>query len=320
MLPTLFEIQRRAVAKPLKKENPILKEFATLKSTHYRQATSLQTKRALPATCAKGQVTSQPFLVAKNLYYASASDTTLVHDASFSVDEGTILAIAGPNGAGKTTLLRLLSGSEAPTSADVLINGRNLKHLSATERARIIAVVSQQELPDGRLFLRDYVALGQIPILGDRSNQDHAEDVQRILRLTNLTDLAEKRMAVLSGGERQRAHIARALAQNPSLLFLDEPTNHLDPDAKGRMLSLVTELGITVVMIVHDLVMIPEFASHVALMNVAQIAGFGLVNEVLTPDRVQDIFGVTFLNLEYQGRLIPALDIRKNATVIEREN
>lgn len=295
-----------------------MKKFATLESTQYPQTASPQGTHTLSPPRIKGQTTDQSFLVVEKLCYESASGTALVQDVSFSVDEGTILAIAGPNGAGKTTLLRLLSGSEAPTGGDVLINGRNLKHLSATERARIIAVVSQQELPDGRLFLRDYVALGQIPILADRSNQVHAEDLQRILYLTSLTDLAEKRMAVLSGGERQRAHIARALAQNPSLLFLDEPTNHLDPDAKGRMLSLVTELGITVVMVVHDLVMIPEFASHVALMNAARITGVGPVNEVLTPDCVQEIFGVTYLHFAHQGRLIPALDIRRNETLMER--
>jgi len=264
------------------------------------------------------QMTRQPFLVAEKLSFHAANGTTLLQDISFSLDEGAILAIAGPNGAGKTTLLRLLSGSEVPKCGDVLVCGRNLKKLSARERARVIAVVSQQEQPDGRLFLSDYVALGQIPIQTDRSNQAHAEDIRRILHITSLTELAEKRMAVLSGGERQRAHIARALAQNPSLLFLDEPTNHLDPDAKGRMLSLVAELGITVVMIVHDLVMIPEFASHVALINATQLAGFGPVNEVLTTDRVQSIFGVTYLHFAHQGRLIPALDIRKSEIRIER--
>ena len=97
----------------------------------------------------EGRMTEQSFLVAEGLRHNAENGTALVQDVSFSVDEGTILAIAGPNGAGKTTLLRLLSGSEAPTGGDVLVNGRNLKQLSATERARMIAVVSQQEMPDG---------------------------------------------------------------------------------------------------------------------------------------------------------------------------
>ncbi|MCY4153433.1 MAG: ABC transporter ATP-binding protein [Aestuariivita sp.] len=257
------------------------------------------------------QITTQSFLVANDLNYKAENGVVLIQDVSFSVLEGSTLAIAGPNGAGKTTLLRLLSGCETPTHGNVIINGRDLSQFSATERARLIAVVSQQDQPDGRLILHDYVALGQIPIHADKSSKAHADDIAHILHVTGLTGLAEKRMEILSGGERQRAHIARALAQNPSLLFLDEPTNHLDPDAKVRMLSMITELGVTVVMVVHDLVMIPEFASHVALINAAHLVGFGPVNEILTSERVHNIFGVTYLHFPHQGRLIPALDLQK---------
>ncbi|MDA7966712.1 ABC transporter ATP-binding protein [Ruegeria sp.] len=256
-------------------------------------------------------MTPSTFLTARGLEYYALNGDVLLQGVSFDLDEGSILAIAGPNGAGKTTLLNLLCGAEGLALGDVLIKGRSLKQLSAKDRARMIAVVSQQELPDGRLLLRDYVALGQIPIRADRSAGEHAAELDRILGLTGLSALADKRMGVLSGGERQRAHIARALAQDPSLLFLDEPTNHLDPDAKGRMLSLVADLGITVVMIVHDLVMIPEFATHVALMKSTRLTGFGPVSDVLTPERVQDTFGVDYLCFHHEGRVIPALDIRK---------
>ncbi|MFA3916294.1 ABC transporter ATP-binding protein [Ruegeria hyattellae] len=256
-------------------------------------------------------MTTSTFLVARDLEYHALNGDALLQGASFELHEGAILAIAGPNGAGKTTLLNLLCGTAAVVLGNVLVKGRSLKQMPAKERARMIAVVSQQELPDGRLLLRDYVALGQIPIWSDRSPDEHAGELSRILEMTGLGALADKRMAVLSGGERQRAHIARALAQNPSLLFLDEPTNNLDPDAKGRMLSLVADLGITVVMIVHDLVMIPEFATHVALMKSTRLTGFGPVAEVLTPDRVRDTFGVDYLCFHHEGRVIPALDIRK---------
>ncbi len=251
------------------------------------------------------------FLVAKGLEYYALNGDVLLQDVNFSLDEGSILAIAGPNGAGKTTLLNLLCGLERLALGDVTIKGQSLRQLSAPERARTIAVVGQQELPDGRLKLRDYVALGQIPIQADRSAEDHKVDLERVLQITELVPLADKPMQRLSGGERQRAHIARALAQRPSLLFLDEPTNHLDPDAKGHMLSLVAELGVTVVMIVHDLVMIPEFATHVALMKATRMTGFGPVPEVLTPERVRDTFGVDYLCFQHEGRVIPALDIRK---------
>ncbi len=252
-----------------------------------------------------------PFLCVRDLEYFALNGDPLVSGVSFDLQQGSILAIAGPNGAGKTTLLNLLSGSEPLALGEVLIGGSSLGKMKAQERAGLIALVSQQSAPDGRLRLQDYVALGQLPIVARRSASENSQAIQSILELTGLSRLVKKPMAQLSGGECQRAHIARALAQEPELLFLDEPTNHLDPDAKGRMLSLVASLGITVVMVVHDLVMIPEFATHAALMKSTRLVAFGPTSEVLTPENVQSTFGVRYLSLPHEGRMIPALDIRK---------
>ncbi|MEM6303890.1 MAG: ABC transporter ATP-binding protein [Pseudomonadota bacterium] len=252
-------------------------------------------------------------LIARGITHCAASGQVLLEDVSFALQSGAILAIAGPNGAGKTTLLNLLSGTVPLQAGEITVAGQALRGLSAPARARLIAVVSQDTQPDGRLSLRDYVALGQIPIQTDLSPAQHAQNLARVLDLTGLAPLADKWMAVLSGGERQRAHIARALAQQPALLFLDEPTNHLDPDAKGRMLSLIADLGITVVMVLHDLVLIPEFATHVALLNAARLVSFGPVTDALTPAQVHATFGVAYLRFDHQGRQVPALDIRKSS-------
>ncbi len=245
-----------------------------------------------------------------NVSCVASSGAALLRDVSFELEHGAILAIAGPNGAGKTTLLNVLSGINSPTSGEVLIGGRSVHAMPAAERARQIAVVGQQEMPDGRLTLLEYVTLGQIPIQSDHSSAAHAEALDRTLDVTGLTSLADKKMAVLSGGERQRAHIARALAQNPTTLFLDEPTNHLDPDAKGRMLSLVAGLGITVIMVLHDLVLIPVFATDVALLKDTRPTGFGRASDILTPDRVRETFGVQYLQFQHEDRIVAALDIR----------
>lgn len=259
---------------------------------------------------------AQPFLAVRDLEYFALNGEALVSEVSFDLEQGSVLAIAGPNGAGKSTLLNLLSGIEPLALGEVEIDGQSLRGMSATDRALMIALVSQQSSPDGRLLLRDYVALGQLPIAARRSGDENAQAIDRILDLTGLLSKTTKPMRQLSGGERQRAHIARALAQEPRLLFLDEPTNHLDPEAKGRMLSLVASLGITVVMVVHDLVMIPEFASHAALMKSARLTAFGPAGDVLTPENVQATFGVSYLRLQHEGRLIPALDIRKTTLQI----
>ncbi|MEM1076848.1 MAG: ABC transporter ATP-binding protein [Pseudomonadota bacterium] len=257
------------------------------------------------------------FLTARDVTRSASNGAVLLQDVSFSLDQGDILAIAGPNGAGKTTLLNVLCGITEPTNGDVVIGGRSLRLMPATERARLIAVVGQQDVPDGRLTLRDYVTLGQIPIQSDRSAAEHSVALDCTLEVTGLTLLADKKMAVLSGGERQRAHIARALAQSPSVLFLDEPTNHLDPDAKGRMLSLVAGLGVTVIMVLHDLVVIPEFATHAALLNDTRLTKFGPSNEVLTPDLVRETFGVAYLQFHHEDRIVAALDIRNTSVPTE---
>lgn len=254
---------------------------------------------------------SPPFLSAHNLEFCTPAGNPLLRDISFELDKGKVLAIAGPNGAGKTTLLNLLSGVSKPTTGHVIIDGYDICCMPDKERARLIAVVSQQSSPDARLTLREYVALGQMPIWSDYSKQEHSDALDHILSLTNLIELQDRLIGQLSGGEKQRAHIARALAQKPRLLFLDEPTNHLDPDAKGRVLSLAATLGVTVVMIIHDLVMIPEFATHVALMKDSRITAFGPVSEVQTPEAVRETFGVDYWVLKHNGRDIPALDIRK---------
>lgn len=263
--------------------------------------------------CARMQMGDRfdPYLRVRGLGFHAPNGAPLLSDVSFDLPKGAILAIAGPNGAGKTTLLNLLSGMAEISSGDVHIAGQSLANLSMLDRARKIALVSQQSEPDRRLLLRDYVALGQMPIWADYAQVDHRAALDEILTLTRLGPLSQKPMAVLSGGEKQRAHIARALAQRPELLFLDEPTNHLDPDAKGRMLSLIAGLGITVVTILHDLVMIPEFATHVALIKEARLCDFGPVDQVLTPEAVRRTFNVDYLLLPHEGRQIPVLDIQK---------
>ncbi|MEO1292461.1 MAG: ABC transporter ATP-binding protein [Pseudomonadota bacterium] len=249
-------------------------------------------------------------LVVESVGFTAENGTRLIANASFALEPGARLAIAGPNGAGKTTLMNLLAGVVTPTDGRIRFDGADLATLPAHDRARRIAFVSQHGNPDGRLGLRDYVALGQMPIWADHGPAEHADALDGVLEMTGLSAKSVAPMAHLSGGERQRAHIARALAQRPQLLLLDEPTNHLDPDAKGQMLSLTASLGITVVMILHDLVLIPEFASHAALVHGGRLTAFGPVDEVLTPIAVRTTFGVDYLLLPHGARQVPALDIR----------
>ncbi len=250
-------------------------------------------------------------LEARDLGYWTADGTVLVDHVDFSISQGEIVALAGPNGAGKSTLLRLLSGLLQPGRGDVRLFGTPISELSAVARARKIAFVDQREQPDGRLTTEEYVALGRIPHQRDASPEAHKLAVENALDSVGLSARRGKYLWTLSGGELQRAVIARALCQEPAILFLDEPTNHLDPKAKGSVLSLVASLGVTTVCVLHDLALIPSIADQTVLLNKGAVVYAGATEAALTEAAVQSVFGVEFLKFSHpkSGRVVSALDI-----------
>lgn len=178
---------------------------------------------------------------------------TLLSDVHFAVKAGECLAIIGPNGSGKTSLVRAISQELTHLKGDILLRGRSMSALSRQQRARLVAVLAQNDTPDTRLSLEDYVALGRIPHAGDVPRNVHDAIVANAIKETGLQRLRRRSLLSLSGGERQRAALARVLAQTPDLVLLDEPTNHLDPPGREELLSLVKNKGIAVVAVLHDL-------------------------------------------------------------------
>ena len=233
------------------------------------------------------------------LRYRTASGQVLLDDVSVEAAEGDRLAIIGPNGAGKSTLLRLLSGMLMPASGTARLFGQDVRSMSPVERARSIAVVGQADQPDPRVPLLDYVGLGRIPHHGRRNRSDDRAIVLDALARTGLTPFAERTMGSLSGGERQRAQIARALAQEPRILFLDEPTNHLDPRARADLMRLVADLGLAVVAVLHDLHIAAEFATRIAVIDQGRLVACGTPDATLSRETVRNVFGIDLLRLPH---------------------
>lgn len=162
-----------------------------------------------------------------------------------------------------------------------------------------MAVVGQTDQPDPRLAVIDYVGLGRVPHAGWRRRSEQLDVVVEALRRTGLLPLLGRTIGSLSGGERQRAQLARAIAQEPKILFLDEPTNHLDPRARSELLELVSQLGMTVVAVLHDLSLVTPFATRVAVMNEARLQALAGPREALTKQLIREIFGVDVLRLRH---------------------
>jgi len=258
-----------------------------------------------------GASPDEPILLAWNLGFRSKGGAPLVEDVSLGLGAGGRLAIIGPNGAGKTALLRMLAGTLKPGSGSVRLFGADMAKMKPAERARQIAVVGQTDQPDSRIRLWDYVGLGRVPHSGAVSRADEWGIIRGALARVGLGSMRDREIGTLSGGERQRAQIARALAQEPKLLFLDEPTNHLDPRARGDLLELVAGLRLGVVAVLHDLALVPSFATEIAVMSGGRLVAHGAPDDVLRPSVIRAVFAVDVLRFPHpaENRHLTVFDI-----------
>jgi iron complex transport system ATP-binding protein len=221
-----------------------------------------------------------------------------LQELSLTLPPGEILGLIGPNGAGKSTLIRAISGLVAPQHGRMNWEGRDLSTCSASERARLVGVVPQAQPLGGAFSVRQTVLLGRTPHmgwLGRPSLRDEAA-VQRAMQQTQLLELAERKNAELSGGEQQRVLLARALAQETPLLLLDEPTNHLDLQHQfgflDLVLRLVQERRLAVLLALHDLNLVGQYADRILLLHRGQALAAGPASDVLTPENILTAYQV----------------------------
>jgi iron complex transport system ATP-binding protein len=221
--------------------------------------------------------------------------TPILHGISCDAGSGGWLGLIGPNGAGKTTLLRAVAGL-LPYRGQVLLDGADTGALNGHDRARLIAYVPQEPVLPPDMTVHEYVLLGRTPYLsylGGPSRTDR-EAADRAAQRLRITQFADRRLASLSGGERKRAVLARALAQEPSVMLLDEPTASLDIGHQQQVLDLIDELrragGLTILSTLHDLTTAGQYASHLVLLHEGRIEAAGTAASVLTEERIARVY------------------------------
>ncbi|HIX00761.1 MAG TPA: ABC transporter ATP-binding protein [Candidatus Nesterenkonia stercoripullorum] len=232
-------------------------------------------------------------LTADALRY-SYGRTTVLDGVSLDVPAGSVQGLIGPNGSGKTTLLRCLYGALRPHRGSVTLDGVGLTSMSARSISRRIAVVAQESAEEMPLAVEDAVSLGRIPHRGmfARSSHRDREVTEQALERVGLRHMARRSTAELSGGERQRMMIARALAQEPAAMLLDEPTNHLDIGYQHEVLHLVRSIGVTAVVVLHDLNLAARYCDALMLLADGRVRAQGAPAEVLGSDLLEDVYDV----------------------------
>ena len=220
--------------------------------------------------------------------FSSASgDVEALKDISLTIEDGDIFGIIGMSGAGKSTLVRCINMLERPTSGQVIIDGKDLgamteKELRA-ERRNITMIFQHFNLLQQRTCLKNVCF--PMELAGVKS-ADAKKRAMELLELVGLPDKANAYPSQLSGGQQQRVAIARALATNPKVLLCDEATSALDPNTTHSILELIRDinakLGITVVIITHQMSVVEEICSHVAILDGGVVAETGAVGTVFS--------------------------------------
>jgi iron complex transport system ATP-binding protein len=225
-----------------------------------------------------------------------------------TVEPGEVVGLIGPNGAGKTTLLRAALGL-MPAEGERTLGGAPVSGLTQAERARRVAYLPQARDVAWALSVARIVALGRLPhraASAAAGPADHAAVSAAMARM-DVAPLAERSAQTLSGGELARVLIARALAQETPLLLADEPTAGLDPAHQiGAMQAFATLAaeGRSVVVSLHDLGLAARWCTRLVLLSGGRVAAEGTAADVLSPERLDSVYGIIAYRAETPDGLI----------------
>ncbi|WP_287131018.1 metal ABC transporter ATP-binding protein [Candidatus Cyanaurora vandensis] len=238
----------------------------------------------------------------------SYSGNIALNNANLELQSGSISGLVCPNGAGKSTLFKSIMGLLTPAQGRVIING---KPIQAAQKANLIAYVPQSEEVDWSfpVSVWDVVMMGRygyMNILRIPSAQDRKE-AQKALDLVQMAEFRERQIGELSGGQKKRAFLARALAQQGTVMLLDEPFTGVDAKTEKTIIDLLLQLkqsGHTILISTHDLGSVSSFCDQVILVN-RTILAYGPTAEVFTEENLTKTFGGMLRNLTFSPPIQP---------------
>ena len=268
----------------------------------------------------------EPIIQIQNVtktFTGKESQVDALKGISLDIGKGDIYGIIGMSGAGKSTLVRCLNFLERPTTGTVLVEGKDLSAMTEKElrktRTDIAMIFQHFNLLMQRSVL-DNVCF-PMEIVGVKK-ADARKRAKELLEIVGLAEKAKSYPAQLSGGQKQRVAIARALANNPKILLCDEATSALDPTTTKSILQLLQQInhdfGITIVIITHEMAVVQEICSHVAIIDNGELAEHGTVEEVFTSPKTAAakklVFMVNPQATEMQGKQLIRIVFAKNSS------
>ena len=219
---------------------------------------------------------------------------TILDDASIEIHSGEIHALVGPNGAGKSTLFGVLAGDVMAHAGSVELDDQPIDRVKPRTLAQQRAVLLQENTVTFPFSAEQVVRMGRTPWARTPAADDDDERVSTAMAQTEVTALSARAVPSLSGGERARVALARVIAQSTGILLLDEPTAALDLKHHEDVMQLIrgrADAGIAVAIVLHDLNAALAHADRVTLLADGRVAATGTAAEVLTADRIEQVYG-----------------------------
>ena len=199
---------------------------------------------------------------------------------SFGIEKGKLIGLLGPSGSGKTTILRMIAGLEQPDSGEIIIDGKVVNDIPASERG--IGFVFQSYALFRYMTVYDNIAFGLK--LKKLSKDEIKKKVKRVLSIVDLEGFENRKISTLSGGQQQRLCIARALAVEPEVILMDEPTSALDPELTGEVLKVIRTLAeqkTTMIIVTHEMAFARDVADQLIFMDGGVIVEQGDPHQVI---------------------------------------
>ena len=246
--------------------------------------------------------------------FVGYKDLIVLEDISINIPRGSFLAVVGPNGGGKTTLIKTILGLIKPGSGTVKVFGKPA-YCQGGNRKKI-GYVPQVLSIDANfpIHAKDVVLMGRYGRIGLLKNPESKD--RKIAKETmdkiGILELADKPIGRLSGGQRQRVFLARALANEPEILFLDEPTTGIDVPSMEGLYELLHKLhneGITIIIVSHDIGVVASYVDTIACLNKRLIA-HGRPEEVINPENLEKMYGCDAMLLFHHHT--PHIAVRKH--------
>ena len=228
-----------------------------------------------------------------NNIFKSYDQTEVIHDFDLKVDSGKFLVLVGPSGCGKSTVLRIIAGLEKITSGEILIDGKDVSNISASERGLAMVFQSYALYPHMSVYKNMAFSLENLKMNKDIIN----EKVRSAAKLLQIEEYLERKPKALSGGQRQRVAIGRAIVRDPKAFLFDEPLSNLDAELRVTMRkelsALHDKIGGTMIYVTHDQIEAMTLADQIIVLNDGYVAQSGAPLELY--NKPNDLFVAGFI-------------------------